>query len=134
MSARDRFVATRKAVIEDAGDTDLLIGTLIGVNELEDVNRVIQERNNAGESLREATASRVLLGITKASLQTESFLSAASFQETTKVLTEAAIKGKVDHLLGLKENVLIGKLIPAGTGMSCYHDVHVEKVGTANEY
>ena len=121
-------------VIEDAGDTDLLIGTLIGVNELEDVNRVIQERNNTGESLREATASRVLLGITKASLQTESFLSAASFQETTKVLTEAAIKGKVDHLLGLKENVLIGKLIPAGMGMSCYHDVHVEKVGTANEY
>ncbi len=121
---------TRKVIVEDAGDTDLLVGTLMGVIELEDVNREIRERNNAGEELREATANRVLLGITKASLQTESFLSAASFQETTKVLTEAAIKGKVDHLLGLKENVLIGKLIPAGTGMSCYHDVHVEKAGS----
>ena len=75
-----------------------------------------------------AEGKPVLLGITKASLQTESFLSAASFQETTKVLTEAAIRGKVDHLLGLKENVIIGKLIPAGTGMSCYHNVDVEKV------
>ena len=70
----------------------------------------------------------MLLGITKASLQTESFLSAASFQETTKVLTEAAIKGKVDHLMGLKENVIIGKLIPAGTGMECYRNVEVEKM------
>ena len=75
----------------------------------------------------------MLLGITKASLQTESFLSAASFQETTKVLAEAAIKGKVDKLLGLKENVIIGKLIPAGTGMTCYHDVHVEKTGSFND-
>ena len=70
----------------------------------------------------------MLLGITKASLATESFLSAASFQETTKVLTEAAINGKVDHLLGLKENVIIGKLIPAGTGMKCYHNVNVRPV------
>ena len=118
---------TRKVYVEDAGDSDLLIGTLMDVIDFEDVNREIRERINAGENLREATASRVLLGITKASLQTESFLSAASFQETTKVLTEAAIKGKVDHLLGLKENVIIGKLIPAGTGMACYRDVHVEK-------
>ena len=82
----------------------------------------------AGEiDLREATSEPLLLGITKASLQTESFLSAASFQETTKVLTEAAIKGKVDHLLALKENVLIGRLIPAGTGMDCYSDLEVER-------
>ena len=118
---------TRKVHVEDAGDTDLLIGTLMDVLDLEEVNNKIKERVAAGENLREATASRVLLGITKASLQTESFLSAASFQETTKVLTEAAIKGKVDHLMGLKENVIIGKLIPAGTGMTCYHDVHVEQ-------
>ena len=117
---------TRKVTVEDAGDTDLLVGTLMDVNDFEDVNNAIRARNEAGENLREATASRVLLGITKASLQTESFLSAASFQETTKVLTEAAIRGKVDHLLGLKENVIIGKLIPAGTGMDCYHNVHVE--------
>ena len=118
---------TRKVHVEDAGDTDLLIGTLMDVLDFEEVNNGIKARVAAGENLREATASRVLLGITKASLQTESFLSAASFQETTKVLTEAAIKGKVDHLMGLKENVIIGKLIPAGTGMTCYHDVHVEQ-------
>ncbi len=122
---------TRKVHVEDPGDTDLLIGTMMDVLDFEEVNNAIKERVNAGENLREATASRVLMGITKASLQTESFLSAASFQETTKVLTEAAIKGKVDNLLGLKENVIIGKLIPAGTGMSCYHDVHVEKTGAA---
>ncbi len=122
---------TRKVHVEDPGDTDLLIGTMMDVLDFEEVNNAIKERVNAGENLREATASRVLMGITKASLQTESFLSAASFQETTKVLTEAAIRGKVDNLLGLKENVIIGKLIPAGTGMSCYHDVHVEKTGAA---
>ena len=121
---------TRKVYVEDPGDTDLLLGTIMDVLDFEEVNNAIKERINAGEELREATANRVLMGITKASLQTESFLSAASFQETTKVLTEAAIKGKVDHLLGLKENVIIGKLIPAGTGMSCYHDVHVEKAGS----
>ena len=88
----------------------------------------------AGEGeLAFAEGSVVLLGITKASLQTESFLSAASFQETTKVLTDAALKGKVDHLLGLKENVIIGKLIPAGTGMSCYHNVDVEPTEKAEE-
>ena len=118
---------TRKVQVEDPGDTDLLLGTIMDVLDFEEVNNAIKERIAAGENLREATATRVLMGITKASLQTESFLSAASFQETTKVLTEAAIKGKVDHLLGLKENVIIGKLIPAGTGMSCYHDVHVER-------
>ena len=123
---------TRKVHVEDPGDTDLLIGTTMDVLDFEEVNNTIKERVNAGENLREATASRMLMGITKASLQTESFLSAASFQETTKVLTEAAIKGKVDNLLGLKENVIIGKLIPAGTGMSCYHDVHVEKTGAAD--
>ena len=116
---------TRKVYVEDAGDSDLLIGTLMDVIDFEDVNREIRERINAGEDLREATASRVLLGITKASLQTESFLSAASFQETTKVLTDAAIHGKQDHLLGLKENVIIGKLIPAGTGLGRYRSVGV---------
>ena len=124
---------TRKVHVEDPGDTDLLLGTIMDVLDFEEVNNAIKERINAGENLREATANPVLMGITKASLQTESFLSAASFQETTKVLTEAAIKGKVDHLLGLKENVIIGKLIPAGTGMSCYHDVHVEKADVPAE-
>ena len=91
------------------------------------VNEKLQARIDAGErDIRLATGAPVLLGITKASIQTNSFLSAASFQETTKVLTEAAIKGKVDHLLGLKENVLIGKLIPAGTGMERYRNVEVE--------
>ena len=89
-------------------------------------NEKIAERIANGETgLREAKYTPVLLGITKASLATESFLSAASFQETTRVLTDAAIKGKVDPLLGLKENVIIGKLIPAGTGMQCYADVEV---------
>ena len=97
--------------------------------EFETENEEIRKRIDAGEiALRPATASPLLLGITKASLMTESFLSAASFQETTKVLTEAAIRGKVDHLLGLKENVIIGKLIPAGTGMECYRDVEVVPV------
>lgn len=89
-------------------------------------NKEIQSRIDAGEQgLSKATFIPVMLGITKASLATDSFLSAASFQETTRVLTEAAIKGKVDPLLGLKENVIIGKLIPAGTGMTCYGDVQV---------
>ncbi len=119
---------TRKVKIEDEGDTGMLVGTVVDVNTFEAENEAIQARIDAGErDLRLAVASPMLLGITKASLQTESFLSAASFQETTKVLTEAAIKGKVDHLMGLKENVLIGKLIPAGTGMERYRDVEVEK-------
>ncbi len=117
---------TRKLRVEDIGDTDMLVGTLVSVNEFDDENEKIRERIASGETeLREATCSPVLLGISKAALQTDSFLSAASFQETTKVLTEAAIKGKVDNLLGLKENVIIGKLIPAGTGMACYNNVDV---------
>jgi DNA-directed RNA polymerase subunit beta' len=119
---------TRKTRVEDAGDTTLLAGSIIDLNELERENEALKERIDAGEiDLRLAVGSPVLLGITKASLLTESFLSAASFQETTKVLTEAAIKGKVDNLLGLKENVIIGKLIPAGTGMECYRNIEVVK-------
>ncbi len=119
---------TRKIRIFDSGDTDLLLDSLVDMTEFEDENAKVQARIDAGEGeLRMAEGKPVLLGITKASLQTESFLSAASFQETTKVLTEAAIRGKIDHLMGLKENVIIGKLIPAGTGMSCYHNVDVVK-------
>ena len=113
----------RKVRVEDPGDTTLLSGTVVDVYEFEDANAVVQARIDAGETdLRLATDSLILMGITKASLATESFLSAASFQETTKVLTEAAIKGKVDHLVGLKENVIIGKLIPAGSGLDIYRD------------
>ncbi len=123
---------TRKVKIEDEGDTEMLVGTVVDVNTFEAENEAIQARIDAGErDLRLAVASPMLLGITKASLQTESFLSAASFQETTKVLTEAAIKGKVDNLMGLKENVLIGKLIPAGTGMERYRDVEIDRADTA---
>ncbi|HHW07868.1 MAG TPA: DNA-directed RNA polymerase subunit beta' [Clostridia bacterium] len=110
----------RKVKVEDAGDTKLLPGSLIDAFEFEDENRRVMEEG--GEP---AVAKPVLLGITKASLATDSFLSAASFQETTRVLTEAAIKGKVDPLIGLKENVIIGKLIPAGTGMSRYRQLQV---------
>ncbi|MGB4503744.1 MAG: DNA-directed RNA polymerase subunit beta' [Syntrophaceticus sp.] len=110
----------RKVKVDDPGDTDLLPGGLIDSFELEEENaRVV------AEGLNPATSKPVILGITKASLATDSFLSAASFQETTRVLTEAAIKGKVDPLLGLKENVIIGKLIPAGTGMSRYRNIKV---------
>lgn len=104
-----------KSRIEDPGDTDLLSGGLYSKFEIAEANAKAEA--NGGEP---CTAKRVLLGITKASLATNSFLSAASFQETTRVLTEAAIKGKTDHLMGLKENVIIGKLIPAGTGMKRY--------------
>jgi DNA-directed RNA polymerase subunit beta' len=111
----------RKVKIEEGGDTELLSGTTVDILEVKRTNHEIQKRIDAGEKdLRKATAGQLLMGITKASLATESFLSAASFQETTKVLTEAAIKGKVDHLVGLKENVIIGKLIPAGSGLSLY--------------
>ncbi len=124
----------RKCRIEDAGSTSLITGSLIDKAELSEKNREIRARIAAGEEgLQEATASTLLLGITKASLATDSFLSAASFQETTRVLTEAAIKGKVDPLLGLKENVIIGKLVPAGTGMNCYSDVEYQGVN-ANPY
>jgi DNA-directed RNA polymerase subunit beta' len=114
----------KKVKIEESGDTDLLPGSSIDILEYEEVNRKAIE---AG--LEPAVGKSVLLGITKASLATESFLSAASFQETTKVLTEAAIKGKTDPLIGLKENVIIGKLIPAGTGMDKYRKLNVTMVG-----
>ncbi len=110
----------RKVRVEDAGDTPLLPGSLVDIYRFEEANR--QTIMQGG---RPAIAKRILLGITKASLATESFLSAASFQETTRVLTDAAIKGKIDPLLGLKENVIIGKLIPAGTGMRRYTDINL---------
>ena len=113
----------KRIKIEDPGDTKLFPGSLVDRNELEDINKQMRE-----EGKKEATGIRVLLGITKASLATESFLSAASFQETTRVLTEAAIKGKRDSLIGLKENVIIGKLIPAGTGMPDYKNVIAKPV------
>ena len=106
-----------KYKIDDAGDTDLLPGGLYGKYEIEEANAKAEE-----EGGQPCSANRILLGITKASLATSSFLSAASFQETTRVLTDAAIKGKIDHLVGLKENVIIGKLIPAGSGLACYRN------------
>jgi len=127
----------RKIRLEDAGDTKLLDGSMVDVLELDDANEEIDRRNAAGERredgepLRHAAGVQLLMGITKASLATDSFLSAASFQETTKVLTEAAIKGKVDHLVGLKENVIIGKLIPAGTGLTAYKSFAEELVPAA---
>ncbi len=125
---------TRKIRIDDAGDTDMLVGSLVDALEFEDKNiEAVAAAEAEGRKAALANGETVLLGITKAALQTESFLSAASFQETTKVLTDAAIKGKVDHLLGLKENVIIGKLIPAGTGMSCYRGVGVEKAEAKEE-
>ena len=118
----------RKVKVEDAGDAKVLPGSVIDLLEFEDYNNEVQARIDAGEvGLKLATCSPTLMGITKASLATESFLSAASFQETTRVLTEAAIKGKIDPLLGLKENVIIGKLIPAGSGMSEYCEGHYEQ-------
>jgi DNA-directed RNA polymerase subunit beta' len=110
----------RKVKVDDAGDTSLLPGGIVDVSEFDDENKKAREKGQ-----EPATARTVLLGITKASLATDSFLSAASFQETTRVLTDAAIKGKVDPLLGLKENVIIGKLVPAGTGMSRYRNLLV---------
>ena len=116
----------RKVEITDVGDTTLLSGATVDVNELKDANEAIKRRIAAGEEgLRFASGNPILLGITKASLATDSWMSAASFQETTKVLTEAAIKGKVDHLIGLKENVIIGKLIPAGSGLETYRNFNM---------
>ena len=112
----------RKVRVEDAGDTNLLPGSLVDIFRFEQAN--METIQNGG---RPAIAKRILLGITKASLATESFLSAASFQETTRVLTEAAIKGKVDPLIGLKENVIIGKLIPAGTGLKRYQNIDIRE-------
>ena len=124
----------RKVKIEDSGSTTLLQGTSVEKRELNLANAAAKARCEAeGMPFVPATASPVLLGITKASLATESFLSAASFQETTKVLTDAAIKGKVDPLLGLKENVIIGKLLPSGTGMKCYSDVEVVSTETPDD-
>ena len=111
----------KKIRIEDNGDTEFLPGTLVDVLEFEEVNENLEK-----EGKKPAEGKQVMLGITKASLATDSFLSAASFQETTKVQTEAAIKGKVDHLVGLKENVIIGKLIPAGTGLKRYRDIQLD--------
>ncbi len=117
----------RKVEIDDPGSTNLLSGSVVDITEAKSANEAIQARIDAGEEgLSLATWTQKLMGITKASLATESFLSAASFQETTRVLTDAAIKGKVDHLVGLKENVIIGKLIPAGSGLSMYRSVDVE--------
>ena len=111
----------KKVRIENNGDTEMLPGTMVDVLDFEDENE-----KAIAEGKEPAEGKQVMLGITKASLATNSFLSAASFQETTKVLTEAAIKGKVDELIGLKENVIIGKLIPAGTGMKRYRNVVID--------
>ena len=117
----------RKVKVEDAGDTGFMSGQTYDKNEVLYENEQIKKRiDNGEEGLREATFTQILLGITKAALATDSFLSAASFQETTRVLTDAAIKGKVDPLVGLKENVILGKIIPAGTGMQRYADVQLE--------
>ena len=124
----------RKVKVDDAGDTEFLSGQTYDKNDVLYENEQIKKRVAAGEEgLREATFTQLLLGITKAALATDSFMSAASFQETTRVLTEAAIKGKADPLVGLKENVIIGKLIPAGTGMPRYSRVELENTETPDE-
>jgi DNA-directed RNA polymerase subunit beta' len=118
----------QKVRILDVGDTNFLEGEIV------DRNRLIDENNRAlNEGGNPATYEPLLLGITKASLSTESFISAASFQETTRVLTEATINGKVDNLLGLKENVIIGRLIPAGTGLERYNDIEILEDEEADE-
>ena len=127
----------RKVRVEEAGDSELLSGATVEVIEYLDAKAAVQARIDAGETREDGselalpTATTLLMGITKASLATDSFMSAASFQETTKVLTEAAIKGKVDHLRGLKENVIIGKLIPAGSGLAAYRQVNPRDDGRA---
>ncbi len=113
----------RKVRVMDPGDTDLLMGTLMDITDFTDANAQVVISGGIP-----ATARPVLMGITKASLETNSFLSAASFQETTRVLTDAAIRGKRDHLLGLKENVIIGKIIPAGTGMPRYRNLEPQAI------
>ena len=118
----------RKIKVEDSGSSYLLPGSLVDKKEIDTINAELQKRIDAGEvGVSLVTTAPVLQGITKASSSSESFLSAASFQETTKALTDAAIRGKSDYLLGLKENVIIGKLIPAGTGMDIYNKVEVVK-------
>ena len=121
----------KKQRVEDAGDTDLLPGSFVDRLVLEEINENLLKENPEATP---AVAKDILLGITKASLATNSFMSAASFQETTKVLTEAAIKGKIDPLHGLKENVIIGKLIPAGTGMKRYRDVQIDTMREKPDY
>lgn len=118
----------KKIVIDSAGDSDFLPGSQVDTLEFTEVNEKLEE-----EGKRKATGTPIILGITKASLATNSFLSAASFQETTKVLTDAAINGKVDPLIGLKENVIIGKLIPAGTGMKRYQNVELDTAAAYDE-
>ena len=113
---------TRKIKVEEAGDTDLLPGTMMDIFDFEEANE-----KALSEGGKPAEGKIALLGITKAALATDSFLSAASFQETTRVLTDAAIKGKIDPLVGLKENVIIGKLIPAGTGMNRYRGIEISE-------
>ena len=116
----------KKCTVDEAGDTDLVAGTMVDVSAVDEANDKIDSRIKAGEeNLKKATYIPILMGITKASLATDSFLSAASFQETTRVLTDAAIRGKSDPLIGLKENVIIGKLVPAGTGMDVFRKVDV---------
>ena len=116
----------KKCTVDEAGDTDLVAGTMVDVSAVDEANDKIDARIKAGEeNLKKATYIPILMGITKASLDTDSFLSAASFQETTRVLTDAAIRGKSDPLIGLKENVIIGKLVPAGTGMDVFRKVDV---------
>jgi DNA-directed RNA polymerase subunit beta' len=107
--------------VKEVGDTDFLVGEHVEKMIFEEANRKVTE-----EGKQQAVAEPLLLGITKASLSTESFISAASFQETTKVLTEASIWGKVDHLRGLKENVIMGRLVPSGTGMARYHKIGIQ--------
>jgi DNA-directed RNA polymerase subunit beta' len=118
----------RKVKIDDAGDTNFLPGSVVEKHEFYTANDKVKAQAEAeGKEPNYATCIPTLMGITKASLATESFLSAASFQETTRVLTDAAIKGKTDPLMGLKENVIIGKLLPSGTGMKCYSEVQLKK-------
>ena len=118
----------KKVIVVDSGDTDLNVGVQLSLNNITKINR-----NALLSGKTPATFKPVLLGISKSSVETDSFLSAASFQETTKVLTDATIKGKVDHLIGLKENVIIGKLIPAGTGMKRYQNVELDTAAAYDE-
>ena len=125
----------RKVKIDESGSSYMLPGSLVEKKEIDAINAEIQSRIDAGEEgLTLATTIPVLQGITKASSNSDSFLSAASFQETTRALTDAAIKGKSDHLQGLKENVIIGKLIPAGTGMDVYNNIELVKNESASEH
>ena len=122
----------KKVLITDAGDTDFIAGSVVEKSDFLEANdKLLAKAEAEGTAYNPAEADPMLLGITKASLATDSFLSAASFQETTRVLTDAAIKGKVDPLHGLKENVIIGKLLPSGTGMKVYGDVEVHSTQEA---